>query len=412
MAINFAETFLRESGASQDRAQSMAEMQLRANQFAQNLALQEAELEISKRAQTLAEEQAKANNINEVNRLAEQARQFDAELNNRKEEFAADLNQRQEELGLSKDELDAKIDQFNRSLDQESERLKQETALAYDRLDQDLKLSLSEQNLTAEMFYADLDFKRPREEAQTEAIQASTDLTKEQIKGIAIDNDINELKLAATKRGIELSQLPISDDMKERLGFKKNKDGTYPEVLADRAIAMMNLDKAALDLELSQETQKLAKAQQTYFERPRLSFEEAAESVKQDRFSRFKTVSPFEMNILNPIKNVLGRAVLGEIPSMEGRVMRGLESEYGVRSKSLLEALQQKSTEGSIVPGMSPDIRNIYQSQANLNTLNPDLFNLNINTSTIAGPNYPFYGADYSNYIQMMMPQEEVIPEQ
>jgi hypothetical protein len=44
--------------------------------------------------------------------------------------------------------------------------------------------------------------------------------------------------------------------------------------------------------------------------------------------------------------------------------------------------------------------------------LNPDPFNLNINTSTIAGPNYPFYGADYSNYIQMMMPQEEVIPEQ
>lgn len=56
MAFNFGEVFLRESGAAQDRAQSMAEMQLRAKQFADNMAIQEANLAISKSAQKLAEE--------------------------------------------------------------------------------------------------------------------------------------------------------------------------------------------------------------------------------------------------------------------------------------------------------------------------------------------------------------------
>lgn len=56
MAINFAEVFLRESGASQDRAQSMAEMQLRAKQFEQNYSLALARQKVAERAQTLAEE--------------------------------------------------------------------------------------------------------------------------------------------------------------------------------------------------------------------------------------------------------------------------------------------------------------------------------------------------------------------
>lgn len=56
MAINFAETFLRESGATQDRAQSMAEMQLRAKQFEQNYSLALARQKVAERAQTLAEE--------------------------------------------------------------------------------------------------------------------------------------------------------------------------------------------------------------------------------------------------------------------------------------------------------------------------------------------------------------------
>ena len=286
MAINFAEVFLRESGAEQDRAQSMAEMQLRANQFAQNLALQEAQLEINKRAQTLAEQQAEANNINEVNRLAEQARQFDAELENRKDEFAANLEQRQKELGLSRDELNARISQFNRSLDQESERLKQETALAYDRLDQDLKLSLSQQNLTAEMFYADLDFKRPKEEAQTKAIQAGTDLTREEIKGIAIDNDIKTLELTARRRGIELSQLPIPDDMKERLGYKKNEDGTYPEVLADQAMALLEMDQIALGLEQQDAARQLSQM------RTELQMAPFNEELTRENIRRIKELYP------------------------------------------------------------------------------------------------------------------------
>ena len=286
MAINFAEVFLRESGAEQDRAKSMAEMQLRANQFAQNLALQEAQLEINKRAQTLAEQQAEANNINEVNRLAEQARQFDAELENRKDEFAANLEQRQKELGLSRDELNARISQFNRSLDQESERLKQETALAYDRLDQDLKLSLSQQNLTAEMFYADLDFKRPKEEAQTKAIQAGTDLTREEIKGIAIDNDIKTLELTARRRGIELSQLPIPDDMKERLGYKKNEDGTYPEVLADQAMALLEMDQIALGLEQQDAARQLSQM------RTELQMAPFNEELTRENIRRIKELYP------------------------------------------------------------------------------------------------------------------------
>jgi hypothetical protein len=50
MAFNFAETFLRESGAAQDRAQSMAEMQLRAKQFADEMILRETDLAIRKEA--------------------------------------------------------------------------------------------------------------------------------------------------------------------------------------------------------------------------------------------------------------------------------------------------------------------------------------------------------------------------
>ena len=56
MAFNFAETFLRESGTTQDRAQSMAEMQLRAKQFEQNYSLALARQKVAERAQILAEE--------------------------------------------------------------------------------------------------------------------------------------------------------------------------------------------------------------------------------------------------------------------------------------------------------------------------------------------------------------------
>lgn len=55
MAFNFAETFLRESGAAQDRSRSMAEMQLRAKQFADEMVLKEADLAIRKRAQEFNE---------------------------------------------------------------------------------------------------------------------------------------------------------------------------------------------------------------------------------------------------------------------------------------------------------------------------------------------------------------------
>lgn len=48
MALNFAETFLRESGSAQDRAAGMAEMQLRAKQFADQMADQAARTAITK----------------------------------------------------------------------------------------------------------------------------------------------------------------------------------------------------------------------------------------------------------------------------------------------------------------------------------------------------------------------------
>lgn len=56
MAFNFAETFLRESGATQDRAQSMAEMQLRAKQFEQNYSLALARQKVAERQQDMLEE--------------------------------------------------------------------------------------------------------------------------------------------------------------------------------------------------------------------------------------------------------------------------------------------------------------------------------------------------------------------
>jgi hypothetical protein len=56
MAFNFAETFLRESGATQDRAQSMAEMQLRAKQFEQNYSLALARQKVAERQQVMLEE--------------------------------------------------------------------------------------------------------------------------------------------------------------------------------------------------------------------------------------------------------------------------------------------------------------------------------------------------------------------
>jgi hypothetical protein len=60
MALNFAETFLRESGAAQDRSRSMAEMQLRARQFERQMAEQAKQTAIAKmRAQT-AEDLAQA----------------------------------------------------------------------------------------------------------------------------------------------------------------------------------------------------------------------------------------------------------------------------------------------------------------------------------------------------------------
>jgi len=78
MALNFGEVFLRESGAAQDRAQSMAEMQLRAKQFADNMAMQEANLAIAKRAQTLAEESQEftQERLEKLDNLSEEDRKY------------------------------------------------------------------------------------------------------------------------------------------------------------------------------------------------------------------------------------------------------------------------------------------------------------------------------------------------
>lgn len=237
MAINFGEVFLRESGAAQDRAQSMAELQLRAKQFADNLAIQEANLEISRAAQKLAEDKYESDKIARANELSETARQFDANLTQRKDEFAANLTQRQEELGLSKEELEERIRQFDVSQQAESERLKMEAKMFYDRLDTEEKQFYAKMGMDKEFFYADMEFRRPGEEARTAAIRGEEEraqniaplneaLLQRQIQAGAIANSLRAIELARETRGEAYATEQTSAETKRLLGLNPEDDLT------------------------------------------------------------------------------------------------------------------------------------------------------------------------------------------
>lgn len=75
MALNFAETFLRESGSAQDRAAGMAEMQLRAKQFADQMADQAARTAFAK-----SEAEARIAQINLEMGIAEETRGFNKRI--------------------------------------------------------------------------------------------------------------------------------------------------------------------------------------------------------------------------------------------------------------------------------------------------------------------------------------------
>lgn len=295
MAFNFGEVFLRETGAAQDRAQSMAEMQLRAKQFADNLAIQEANLALSKRAQTLAEETQKSNVLMEANRLAEQARQFDANLNQRKNEFVDNLNLRKDELGLSQDELNERIRQFDESQKLESNRLKLESKMFYDNLDAEQQRFFAEAGMNREFFYADLEFRRPGEEARTEAIKAETgatlartDLTRQEIEALKIKSDIDALELRGIKRGIELSELDVDDDIKEYLGIQRNEDGTFPDLPADKAKALLETKLLSNQISRQQAAEKMA----TY--RTQLQNEPFKTEITQENIGDIQSLYPEE----------------------------------------------------------------------------------------------------------------------
>lgn len=103
MALNFAETFLRESGAAQDRSRSMAEMQLRARQFERQMAEQAKQTAIAKMraetAQDLADAQIEA--MKTETELAESADERAAEL--------FKLQAKAEDLKLSNEQFRQKI---------------------------------------------------------------------------------------------------------------------------------------------------------------------------------------------------------------------------------------------------------------------------------------------------------------
>lgn len=88
-------------------------------------------------------------------------------------------------------------------------------------------------------------------------------------------------------------------------------------------------------------------------------------------------------------------------------ILRNLETATGVKRQPLIEAMMEKSSQGSIIPDMPQDIQNIYLPQVELNILRSTPKQTNINTSTLLGPDFPMYGADYANYIRMMRLQQE-----
>ena len=103
MALNFAETFLQQSGAAQDRSRSMAEMQLKARQFERQMAEQAKQTAIAKMRAETAEDVAQA----QIEAMAKET-----ELSQNADKRAAELFELQskaERLNLSNQEFKQKL---------------------------------------------------------------------------------------------------------------------------------------------------------------------------------------------------------------------------------------------------------------------------------------------------------------
>jgi hypothetical protein len=230
MAFNFAETFLRESGAAQDRSRSMAEMQLRAKQFADEMVLKEADLAVRKEAQRLAENVAAEAALFRVMDLNQQETQFNANLQQRVTEFNSNLELKGKELGLTEKQIDQEKELFTSRLNEESEARKAQIKLAYDQLSSQERLTLSKLGFDREMFYSDQDFKRPRQEAETAAIIATTEradaLATAELAASRVETALSQINLNRQNRGEAYLTEQASEKTKTLLGLNPEDDLT------------------------------------------------------------------------------------------------------------------------------------------------------------------------------------------
>ena len=410
MALNFGEVFLRESGAAQDRAQSMTEMQLRAKQFADDLAYREAQLQFSKEVQSFNEEEARFQRVQQFLNRSQQNRQFQDEMAYKREALA-------QQKDISDDDRAAEM----KKLDVQKEQFEAENNIAWANLDQnerqmllDYGIKTEDLGIRKELAKAGIEETKARTAATTGAEERAQDmapleqaLTQRQIQAGAIANALNSLQLARETRGEAYATEQTSDETKRLLGLSPEDDLTNER--AGNLLQTRILEEGLREKELTRES---ATAQQIYMERPQKSLEEAVESVKSGRYSALDKKSGFGRYVFNPAMNLLSGALGGPANTFsENAIMRRLETGTGIKKRALIDALMEKSSEGSIVPGMPLDLRKIYEAQARLNILRSVPEQTNISASTMLGPNYPNYGADYSNYIQMTMgSQEELMP--
>jgi len=410
MAFNFGEVFLRESGATQDRAQSMTEMQLRAKQFADDLAYREAQLQFSKEVQSFNEEEA---------RFQRQQKFLDRAQQN--EQFRQKIQLERDALNQRKDISDADRAAEMKRLDAQVSQWEAQNNIAWTNLDQnerqmmlDYEIKVEDLGIRKDLAKANIEETTARTSAIKGAEERAQDmapleqaLTQRQIQAGAIANALNSLQLARETRGEAYATEQTSDETKRLLGLSPEDDLTNER--AGNLLQTRILEEGLREKELTRES---ATAQQIYMERPQKSLEEAVESVKSGRYSALDKKSGFGRYVFNPAMNLLSGALGGPANTFsENAIMRRLETGTGIKKRALMDALMEKSSEGSIVPGMPLDLRKIYEAQARLNILRSVPEQTNISASTMLGPNYPNYGADYSNYIQMTMgSQEELMP--
>lgn len=230
MAFNFAETFLRESGAAQDRSRSMAEMQLRAKQFADEMVLKEADLAVREKAQQLAEDVEKEAALFRIMDLNQKETQFNANLQQRINEFSANIELKGRELNLTEKQINQEKELFTARLNEESEARKAQIKLAYDQLSSEERMTLSKIGFDREMFYSEQDFRKPKQEAETAAIIANTEradaLARAELEASRVQTALSAINLNREKRGEAYLREEASPEYKKLLGIPEDQSLT------------------------------------------------------------------------------------------------------------------------------------------------------------------------------------------